>query len=261
MPAQPGPAQRERGDHAGAKTSHEEALAIFRKVLPEALEIASCLTHLWPVQQALNDHAAAEEPRRGPGHRPQGSPANSKIALCLFGLGGLQRGSVRTLPRRSHEEALAIYRKARPELHDTADCLIGLGSRSGTWGGSCGGEASHEEALAIYRKTLRDGHPDIATSLNGLGHVQRYLREYAAAKRSHEEALAIDRKALPDGHPDIATSLYNLGRLSLDSGVEIGNALLTLAEATDLCQAEQLQLAVVQAEPEQLVTAGTSHCP
>ena len=54
-------------------------------------------------------------------------------------------------------------------------------------------------------------HPDIATSLNNLGIVQRDLREYTAAKASHEEALGIRRKALPPGHPNISDSLSNLG--------------------------------------------------
>ena len=114
---------------------------------------------------------------------------------------------------------------------------------------------SHEQALAILRKSLPPDHPDIATSLNNLGNVQRELREYAAAKQSHEDALAIRRKSLPPGHPDIAYSLRNLGLLSLTSGVGVGDAVPGLAEATDLFQAEQLRLAVAQAEQEQLATA------
>ena len=55
--------------------------------------------------------------------------------------------------------------------------------------------------------------------------------------------------------PDIAFSLRNLGLLSLKSGVGVGDAVPGLAEATDLFQAEQLRLAVAQAEQEQLATA------
>ena len=85
--------------------------------------------------------------------------------------------------------------------------------------------------------------------------VQDALREYAAAKQSHEQALAIRRKSLPPDHPDIAFSLRNLGLQGLKSGVGVGDAVPGLAEATDLFQAEQLRLAVAQAEQEQLATA------
>ena len=81
------------------------------------------------------------------------------------------------------------------------------------------------------------------------------MREYAAAKQSHEQALAICRKSLPPDHPDIAFSLRNLGLQGLKSGVGVGDAVPGLAEATDLFQAEQLRLAVAQAEQEQLATA------
>ena len=81
------------------------------------------------------------------------------------------------------------------------------------------------------------------------------MREYAAAKQSHEQALAIRRKSLPPDHPDIAISLGNLGLQGLKSGVGVGDAVPGLAEATDLFQAEQLRLAVAQAEQEQLATA------
>ena len=81
------------------------------------------------------------------------------------------------------------------------------------------------------------------------------MREYAAAKQSHEQALAILRKSLPPDHPHIAFSLRNLGLQSLKSGVGVGDAVPGLAEATDLFQAEQLRLAVAQAEQEQLATA------
>ena len=119
------------------------------------------------------------------------------------------------------------------------------------------------------------------------------LREYAAAKQSHEQA-AIRRKSLPPDHPVspqseqpgdgavrvagvcggeaelsrlaisaspcpgpplIAFSLRNLGLQGLTSGVGVGDAVPGLAEATDLFQAEQLRLAVAQAEQEQLATA------
>src|SRR5208337_760229 len=114
---------------------------------------------------------------------------------------------------------------------------------------------SYEQALAIFRKSLPPDHPLIAYSLNSLGLVQSALREYAAAKQSYQEALAIFRKSLPPDHPVIAFPLLSLGLQGLTSGVGVGDAVPGLAEATDLYQAEQLRMAVAQAEQEQLATA------
>ena len=158
--------------------------------------------------------------------------------------------------KQSHEQALAIRRKSLPPDHpDIATSLNNLGVVQYELREYAAAKQSHEEALAIRRKSLPPDHPDIANSLNNLGNVQYELREYAAAKQSYEEALAIFRKSLPKDHPDIAFSLRNLGLQSLKSGVGVGDAVPRLAEATDLFQAEQLRLAVAQAEQEQLATA------
>jgi len=53
----------------------------------------------------------------------------------------------------------------------------------------------------------------------------------------------------------MAFSLFNLALVDLTSGVDAENAVPRLAEAADSFQAEQLRLAVGQAEPEQLATA------
>ena len=158
--------------------------------------------------------------------------------------------------KQSHEQALAIRRKSLPPDHpDIATSLNNLGVVQSELREYAAAKQSHEQALAIWRKSLPPDHPDIADSLNNLGVVQSALREYAAAKQSHEQALAIRRKSLPPDHPLIAFSLCNLGILSLTSGVGVGDAVPGLAEATGLFQAEQLRLAVAQAEQEQLATA------
>ena len=158
--------------------------------------------------------------------------------------------------KQSHEQALAIRRKSLPPDHpDIAGSLNNLGAVQYALREYAAAKQSHEQALAIRRKSLPPDHPDIAHSLNNLGVVQSELREYAAAKQSHEQALAIRRKSLPPDHPHIAFSLRNLGLQGLTSGVGVGDAVPGLAEATDLFQAEQLRLAVAQAEQEQLATA------
>ena len=61
-------------DYAGARASHEQALDIRRKALPEDHpDIAVSLNNLGNVQYALRDYAGAQgEPRAGPRHPPQG---------------------------------------------------------------------------------------------------------------------------------------------------------------------------------------------
>ncbi|MGO8903249.1 MAG: tetratricopeptide repeat protein [Isosphaeraceae bacterium] len=213
-----GTVQFELREYAAAKQSLEQALAIRRKSLPpDHPDIAQSLGNLGVVQYGLREYAAAKQ---------------------------------------SFEQALAIRRKSLPPDHpDIAQSLNNLGVVQYTLREYAAAKQSHEQALAIRRKSLPPDHPDIATSLNNLGVVQYTLREYAAAKQSHEQALAIFRKSLPPDHPLIAFSLWNLGRLSLRSGVGVGDAVPGLSEATDLFQAEQLRLAVAQAEQEQLASA------
>ena len=91
--------------------------------------------------------------------------------------------------KQSHEQALAIRRKALPPDHpDIAQSLNNLGEVQRELREYAAAKQSDEQALAIFRKALPQDHPVIATSLNNLGNVQHELREYAAAKQSHEEA-------------------------------------------------------------------------
>jgi tetratricopeptide (TPR) repeat protein len=77
------------------------------------------------------------------------------------------------------------------------------------------------EALDIRRKLypperFKDGHPDLASSLNYMGSVLRSLGESGKALSYYEQALAMRQKLYPperfkDGHPDLASSLNNVG--------------------------------------------------
>ena len=158
--------------------------------------------------------------------------------------------------KEANERALMIRRKVLPGTHPDlgrslnnlglAESSLGNKRRTGILGGGrAGGRAS-----------LESSNPLTAMGLTNLGNVQYALREYAAAKQSHEQALVIRRMSLPPDHPDIAFSLRNLGLQGLKSGVGVGDAVPRLAEATDLFQAEQLRLAVTQAEQEQLRHGG-----
>jgi Tfp pilus assembly protein PilF len=254
-----GVVQWELREYAAAKASHAEALAIRRKALPPGHPtIADSLNNLGMVQRDLREYATAKASHAEALaiRRKALPPGHPDIADSLDNLGNVQHElGEHAVAKANHEEALAIYRKALPPGHPTiAGSLNNLGTVQAELREYAGARASLEGALAIYRKALPPGHPDIAGSLNNLGAVQLHLGEYAAAKASLAEALAICRKALPEGHPHIAFSLVNLARVGLASGVDVGDAIPRLIEASDLLQADQLRLAVVQAEPEQFAT-------
>ena len=201
--------QSDLREYAAARKSHEEALAIRRRALPEG----------------------------PPRHRRQPEQPGDRA-------GGLREYAA---ARKSHEEALAIRRRALPKDHpDIARSLNNLGIVQDLPAGIRGGEgeprggAGHPpqgpapgpsrhrrepERLGLRparhaglrggkgRATRRrwpsaEGHCPRTTPTSpkpeqpGDGAVS--LREYAAAKKSYEEALAIRRRALPKDHPDIA---------------------------------------------------------
>jgi len=247
-------------EYAAAKQSHEQALAIRRKSLPpNHPDIAYSLNNLGALQYELREYAAAKQSHEQALaiRRKSLPPDHPDIAASLDNLGNVQYALREyAAAKRSHEQALAIRRKSLPKDHpDIATSLNNLGAVQYALREYAAAKQSFEQALAIRRKALPPDHPLIASSLNNLGAVQSALREYAAAKQSHEQALAIRRKSLPPGHPHIAQSLNNLGLQGLTSGVGVGDAVPGLAEATDLFQAEQLRLALAQAEQEQLATA------
>ena len=255
-----GNVQNELREYAAAKQSHEQALAIRRRSLPpDHPDIAHSLNDLGNVQNELREYAAAKQSHEQALaiRRRSLPPDHPDIADSLNNLGLVQYALREyAAAKQSHEQALAIFRKSLPPDHpDIADSLNNLGLVQYALRDYAAAKQSLEQALAIRRKSLPQDHPDIATSLNNLGTVQSALREHAAAKQSYQEAMAIRRKSLPQDHPDIAISLRNLGLQGLKSSVGVGDVVPRFAEATDLFQAEQLRLAVAQAEQEQLATA------
>ena len=255
-----GNVQDDLREYAGAKRSLKEALDIRRKALPsDDPAIADSLNNLGTVQHDLRDYAGAKQSHEDALaiFRKSLPPDDPKIAASLSNLGTVQR-DLRDYAgaKQSHEDALAIRRKSLPPDHPhIAYSLNNLGNVQDYLREYAGAKRSFEEALAIFRKTLPPDHPVIAYSLNNLGNVQDDLREYAGAKQSFEEALAIFRKTLPKDHPLVAMSLYSLGLESLTSGLAVEDAAPRSVEATDLFQAEQLRMAVLQDEQEQLATA------
>jgi eukaryotic-like serine/threonine-protein kinase len=75
-----------------------------------------------------------------------------------------------------------------------------------------------EEALVIRRKALGDGHPDVATSLMGIGGVADLTENSAVAVRSFRQAFEIRRRAFGDGDSRTTDALYELAQVLHTSG-------------------------------------------
>jgi CHAT domain-containing protein/Tfp pilus assembly protein PilF len=247
-------------DYAALRASHEAALAILRRSLaPDHPDIAQSLANLGVAQRNLMDYAAARASQEEALaiRRRSLPPDHPDIATSLIWL-GVVHDDLRddAAARRSYEEALAIQRRSNPPDHaGIAAALNNLGVLQYHMRDYAGARASHEEALASRRRSLPPDHPEIATSLYNLGVAQRQLREFAAARASHEEALVVRRRSLPPDHPDTTMSLYQIALDCLESETNVPDAVTYLTEACDIKIADQLRIAVAQAEQEQFSTA------
>jgi Flp pilus assembly protein TadD len=69
------------------------------------------------------------------------------------------------------------------------------------------------QVLDTRRRVLRDGHPDVAVSLNNVAFLLQARGDYAGAEPLYREALALYRTLLGDEHADVAIGLNNLATL------------------------------------------------
>jgi hypothetical protein len=59
----------------------------------------------------------------------------------------------------------------------------------------------------MFRAALGNQHPDVASTLNGIGTVHHAMGDHKSALEKHSEALAILMATLPATHPKVAVSL------------------------------------------------------
>jgi CHAT domain-containing protein/tetratricopeptide (TPR) repeat protein len=255
-----GAVQLQQTDYIAAKANVEEALAMLRKVLPaEHTDIANYLSILGIVQLELLDAMGAKASYQDALaiNRKALPPEHPDIATCLNALGDVHTTlGEHEAAQAAFDEALAILRKSRPARHpDIAESLTGLGRVQWARRDLAGARKSLEEALAVRRNSLAKDDFEIAANLSYLGELQSVLRDYKAARKSIVEAADIIGKVLPRDHKANAAPLLCIGRMSLMSGEDVPRAARALAQAADIVHAEQLRLAVAQAESEQLATA------
>jgi tetratricopeptide (TPR) repeat protein/transcriptional regulator with XRE-family HTH domain len=82
------------------------------------------------------------------------------------------------------------------------------------------GLAQYEQAESLYQRAIRVGelalgteHPQVATSLNGLGRLYREHGKQKQAEALFQRALTIQAQALGREHPQVAYALNNLAEI------------------------------------------------
>jgi len=204
---------REQGDYVAARASHEESLALRRKI-GDREGIASSLSNLGSVAHEQGDFPGAEAlyEESLAIRRELGDRQGMATSLNNLGLLARERGDYPTA-RRFHEASLALDREIGDRRH-IAVSLNNLGGMAGDQGDYAAACALHEESLAI-RRELGDRR-GIASSLTNLGDVAHEQGELARARALVEEGLAI-RRELGDRR-GIAISLGILGSIAHNQG-------------------------------------------
>jgi tetratricopeptide (TPR) repeat protein len=104
-------------------------------------------------------------------------------------------------------------------------------------------QANFHEARALFERALRlreialgPRHPEIATTLDGLGLTLRHLGDLGAARVQFERSLAIRESTLGPCHPAVAPTLDGLGLTLRDSG-DADGAKLRFERALEITEA------------------------
>ena len=180
------------GDYAAAQLEHEQAQAIWERVL-------------------------------GPDH--------PYVALALNNLGNdLSRQGKLDEAAALQARALAIREQAYgPDHPEVASTYANLGNLDFDRGQFDAAIANYERAMVLWEPSLGAGHPIMGMLHDSLGNAYANKKEFAEAKPEHERAREIFSAALPPDHPYLAVNLGNLAiaEFALDPAA----ALVTLERA------------------------------
>ncbi len=112
-----------------------------------------------------------------------------------------------------------ISEEAGRLLHETASYLRDRGRYHEA-------EQLYQQAISTRRQQLGPEHPDVASSLNGLGRLYYHQGKYIEAEPFYKSALAIYEQQLGLEDLNVAYTLSNLGVLYNDQGKSIEAELL-----------------------------------
>jgi tetratricopeptide (TPR) repeat protein len=205
------------GRHAEALDLREQALAVYRRVLPaDHPDIAMVMTCTANSYSELGRHAEAlqlHEQVLAVRQRmlPVDHPDIAKAMACTA-------NSYSELGRHAealqlHEQVLAVYRRVFPADHPdiaTANATFNTARSYSAIGRYAEALHLHEQALALFQRVLPADHPDIATAIQNTAACYSAVGRHPEALHLHEQALAIYRRTLPADHPDIACCMFNI---------------------------------------------------
>jgi eukaryotic-like serine/threonine-protein kinase len=97
-------------------------------------------------------------------------------------------------------------------MHTMGSAYMGLGLYADA-------QKLFEQSLAIRRRVFGDvDHADLAESLNSMGSILFYRRQYDAAAERHREALEMRRRLYGEEHAAVAQSLHGLALATFNTG-------------------------------------------
>jgi tetratricopeptide (TPR) repeat protein/predicted Ser/Thr protein kinase len=189
-----GGVERKLGDFAAARTHHERALAIRKRVFGDAHPyVFSSLNNLGNVAWSAKDYAQAETWFRaalavGDDVFP---PNHPQKALALANLASVYDNEHKpTEAVQTYRKALAMYEAVRgPDHDDVADTLHNLGTVLVQIGQFDEARRGYERALPILEKEHDD--PALASLLYDIGDLYVRQRDWAHARPPLERALKL----------------------------------------------------------------------
>ena len=209
------------GEFTRAVSEFERALAV-RSAAPGAddRELATDLDHLalaliWTEQfdRALAACDRALVLKRG---LPVSEVALART-LEVRGVAWQRKGDY-PRAREDLEAAIRIREAAQPQHPATAWLLTALGEQLLLEGDLAQARQTLTRAVGMAEGTLRDDHPEIASSLRSLAIVYQNLGDLTAARSLRERASAMAEQSLGPDHPLVAIQLNDLANTFLLQG-------------------------------------------
>ncbi len=224
-----------QGDYPAAEALHQEAYAMWRKLLPEDhVDLAISLSNLGSLARDQGDFDKAERllSQALEIRREAYGEEHERVVASLNNLSGVQyaKGDY-AAAEQSLREVLRLSRKINGNVStNVARFVSNLGLVLHMRGAYDAAEAYYQEAYTTRRTLLGPGHPDVANSLNNLGGLHMDKGDPVSAEPFFRQALEIYQAMNGDAHPSTANALNNLG-LSLRRQQRFEDAQPLLQEA------------------------------
>src|SRR5579859_4632305 len=189
-----------QGDLANAEKYHKQALAEWRKLGDESMDVAHGLQYLGMTARYQGDLPRAEQYYRqalaiqeklAPGSLPVGANLNN-LGTIFYEHGDL------AMAQRYFRQALAIEQKFAPDSYNFAHEVKNLGSLSEDRGDLVMAEKYYRQALEAFQKLERSSL-NIASVLTKLGEICLSQGDLAKAEGYLRQSLSMNENLGPNG--------------------------------------------------------------